>query len=100
MFTKHELVVIYEALDELHPSSHAQFKDGVKLKVADLSDKVLRLINESESTISEEQAEEILALDPVNLPPSQYEIAELDKARKILESRQSIIEKEPDKHDD
>ncbi|UNY40700.1 hypothetical protein KLEB271_gp33 [Bacillus phage vB_BauS_KLEB27-1] len=49
MFTKHELVTIYEALAELHPSTQAQFKDGVKLKVADLSDKVLRLINEKES---------------------------------------------------
>ncbi len=48
MFTKHELVTIYEALTELHPSTQAQFKDGVKLKVADLSDKVLRLINEKE----------------------------------------------------
>lgn len=48
MFTKHELVTIYEALAELHPSTQAQFKDGVKLKVADLSDKVLRLINEKE----------------------------------------------------
>lgn len=87
MFTKHELVTIYEALTELGPSTQAQFKDGVKLKVGDLSDKVLRLINESESTISEEQAEEILALDPINLRPSQYEIEELGKARKILESR-------------
>lgn len=49
MFTNHELVVIYEALDELHPSTQAQFKDGVKLKVADLSAKVLRLINGKES---------------------------------------------------
>lgn len=49
MFTKHELVTIYEALFELSPSTQAQFKDGVKLKVADLSDKVLRLINEKES---------------------------------------------------
>ncbi|MFF2413468.1 hypothetical protein [Bacillus safensis] len=94
MFTKYELVTIYEALTELSPSTQAQFKDGVKLKVGDLSDKVLRLINESESTISEEQAEEILALDPVNLPPSQYEIKELGKARKILESRRLINEKE------
>lgn len=49
MFTKYELVAIYEALAELHPSTQTQFKDGVKLKVSDLSDKVLRLINEKES---------------------------------------------------
>ncbi|MGM0815362.1 MAG: hypothetical protein ACQEUO_07540 [Bacillota bacterium] len=100
MFTEYELVTIYEALDELHPTTRAQFKDGVEVAVSDLSAKVLRLINESDSSISEEQAEEILALDPVNLPPSQYEIDELDKARKILESRRLKNEKESDNHDD
>ncbi|MCM3140474.1 hypothetical protein M3573_19535 [Bacillus safensis] len=87
MFTNHELVTIYEALAELHPNTRAQFKDDVEVSVSDLSAKVLLLINERESTISEEQAEEILALDPVNLRPTQYEIEELGKARKILESR-------------
>ncbi|MCY7451841.1 hypothetical protein MCZ47_16495 [Bacillus altitudinis] len=100
MFTKYELVTIYEALAELHPTTRAQFKDGVEVAVSDLSDKVLRLINESDSSISEEQADEILALDPITLPPSQYEINELDKARKILESRRSINEKESDNHVD
>ncbi|MCP1528543.1 hypothetical protein J2Y71_001165 [Bacillus pumilus] len=48
MFTKHELVTIYEALDELHPGTRAQFKDGVEVYVPELSAKVLRLINEKE----------------------------------------------------
>ncbi|MED1527847.1 hypothetical protein [Bacillus pumilus] len=94
MFTKHELVTIYEALDELHPGERAQFEGGIEVCVSDLSAKVLRLINESGSTISEEQAMMILALDPVNVPPSQYEMAELEKAQKILESRRLINEEE------
>ncbi|QAR52094.1 hypothetical protein BAE_04470 [Bacillus aerophilus] len=100
MFTKYELVTIYEALNTLHPNTELCFGAFEKVAVSDLQNKVVRLINESESTISEEQAEEIIALDPVNLPPSPYEIAELDKARKILESRQSINEKESDNHAD
>ncbi|MEH7650697.1 hypothetical protein [Bacillus safensis] len=87
MFTKHELVTICEALDELHPGTRAQFEGGIEVRISELKCKVVRLINESESTISEDQAMKILALDPVNLRPSQYEIEELGKARKILESR-------------
>lgn len=49
MFTKYELVTIYEALAELHPTTRAQFKDDVEVAVSDLSAKVLRLINEKES---------------------------------------------------
>ncbi len=49
MFTKHELVTIYEALDELHPGTIAQFKDGAEVPVSELSAKLLLLINEEES---------------------------------------------------
>lgn len=49
MFTKHELVTIYEALDEIHPNTRAQFRDGAEVSVSELSAKVLRLINEKES---------------------------------------------------
>ncbi|MED4579100.1 hypothetical protein P9480_10090 [Bacillus atrophaeus] len=46
MFTKYELATIYEALDDLHPGTRAQFEGGVEVAVSDLSEKVLRLINE------------------------------------------------------
>ncbi|UMQ50203.1 hypothetical protein [Bacillus velezensis] len=48
MFTKYELATIYEALDDLHPGTRAQFEGGVEVAVSDLSEKVLRLINEGD----------------------------------------------------
>ncbi|ASB64743.1 hypothetical protein S101413_01296 [Bacillus velezensis] len=46
MFTKYELATIYEALNDLHPGTRVQFEGGVEVAVSDLSEKVLRLINE------------------------------------------------------
>ncbi|KIL30348.1 hypothetical protein B4067_1282 [Bacillus subtilis subsp. subtilis] len=54
----------------------------------------------SNSTLSEEQARKILETVPIKLPKSQREKEELEKARKILESRRLINERSNDNHGD
>ncbi len=72
------------------------------------SERLLGLLNNewsanmygSNSTLSEEQARKILETVPIKLPKSQREKEELEKARKILESRRLINERSNDNHDD
>ncbi|WP_189319637.1 hypothetical protein [Bacillus paralicheniformis] len=46
MFTKYELAVLYEALNDLRPETCALVQDELPVSVSELRVKVKRLINE------------------------------------------------------